>query len=116
MLCFIDTVCEIILIMHFTSDHAPPYKERFERNFFSRMQPKFLTHMLPVFCFPSLPQNPARMDLKSLQVKTFRRALLHEYPGIRINQVKWNPNDKSHQYYAIGYQAGFVRVRPFRLK
>ncbi|XP_021709793.1 titin isoform X2 [Aedes aegypti] len=66
--------------------------------------------------FSDFDKNPARMDLKSLQVKTFRRALLHEYPGIRINQVKWNPNDKSHQYYAIGYQAGFVRVRPFRLK
>lgn len=66
--------------------------------------------------FSDFDKNPSRMDLKSLQVKTFRRALLHEYPGIRVNQVQWNPNDKSHQYYAIGYQAGFVRVRPFRLK
>ncbi|KXJ82622.1 hypothetical protein RP20_CCG012679 [Aedes albopictus] len=66
--------------------------------------------------FSDHDKNPARMDLKSLQVKTFRRALLHEYPGIRINQVQWNPNDQSHQYYAIGYQAGFVRVRPIRLK
>lgn len=66
--------------------------------------------------FSDNDKNPMKMDLKSLQVKSYRRALLHEYPGIRVNQVRWNPNEKSHQYYAIGYQAGFVRVRGFRLK
>ncbi|XP_058838488.1 titin-like [Topomyia yanbarensis] len=66
--------------------------------------------------FSDNDKNPAKMDLKSLQVKSYRRALLHEYPGIRVNQVRWNPNEKSHQYYAVGYQAGFVRVRGFRLK
>ena len=48
------------------------------------------------------PQNPLKMDLKSLQVNSHRRAL-HKYPGIRINQVRWNRND--HRYYAIGFQA-----------
>ncbi|XP_055529746.1 uncharacterized protein LOC129721328 isoform X2 [Wyeomyia smithii] len=66
--------------------------------------------------FSDNDKNPQKMDLKSLQVKSYRRALLHEYPGIRVNQVRWNPNEQSHQYYAVGYQAGFVRVRGFRLK
>ncbi|XP_053683322.1 uncharacterized protein LOC128733625 [Sabethes cyaneus] len=66
--------------------------------------------------FSDNDKNPQKMDLKSLQVKSYRRALLHEYPGIRINKVCWNPNEQSHQYYAVGYQAGFVRVRGFRQK
>ncbi|KAL1381256.1 hypothetical protein pipiens_003447 [Culex pipiens pipiens] len=66
--------------------------------------------------FSDNDKSSSKMDLKSLQVKSYRRALLQEYPGIRVNQVRWNPNEGAYQFYAVGYQAGFVRVRPFRVK
>ncbi|XP_055588549.1 uncharacterized protein LOC129740929 [Uranotaenia lowii] len=66
--------------------------------------------------FTDNDKSNAKMDIQSLQVKSHRRAIFHEYPGIRINQVCWNPNRKAHLNYAIGYQTGFVRVRTFKLK
>ncbi|XP_035785742.1 mucin-17-like isoform X2 [Anopheles albimanus] len=52
-----------------------------------------------------------RSDTKSLQVKVLRRAPVDKYSVTRTTQVSFNPNSSSFYYYAIGYQAGFVRIR-----
>ncbi|XP_049539731.1 uncharacterized protein LOC125953924 isoform X1 [Anopheles darlingi] len=56
-----------------------------------------------------------RSDTKSLQVKVLRRAAVDKYSVTRTTQVSFNPNSSSFYYYAIGYQAGFVRIRGMRV-
>ncbi|XP_050091290.1 uncharacterized protein LOC126574918 isoform X2 [Anopheles aquasalis] len=56
-----------------------------------------------------------RSDTKSLQVKLLRRAAVDKYSITRTTQVSFNPNSSSFHYYAIGYQAGFVRIRGLRV-
>uniref|UniRef100_A0A1B0CL86 Uncharacterized protein n=1 Tax=Lutzomyia longipalpis TaxID=7200 RepID=A0A1B0CL86_LUTLO len=48
------------------------------------------------------------VDLKA--TKVFRSRHVAEYPLTRINRVAFNPNERASKYYAIGYQAGFVRL------
>ncbi|XP_058128780.1 uncharacterized protein LOC131271383 [Anopheles coustani] len=65
--------------------------------------------------FSDTDKNPSQSDRKSLQIKSFRRGNIAQYPGVRLNQIRWNPNSSSFLYYAIGYQAGFVRVRKIQV-
>ncbi|KFB49824.1 hypothetical protein ZHAS_00017844 [Anopheles sinensis] len=65
--------------------------------------------------FSDTDKNPSQSDRKSLQIKTFRRGNIAQYPGIRVNQIRWNPNSSSFLYHAIGYQAGFVRIRKIQV-
>nr|XP_049465459.1 uncharacterized protein LOC120955022 isoform X2 [Anopheles coluzzii] len=64
--------------------------------------------------FSDTDKVPTAMDTASLHLKTWRRGKLGHYPAVRLNQIRWNPNTTSYAYYAIGYQAGFVRVRVLR--
>uniref|UniRef100_A0A182JNZ2 Uncharacterized protein n=1 Tax=Anopheles christyi TaxID=43041 RepID=A0A182JNZ2_9DIPT len=64
--------------------------------------------------FSDTDKVPTAMDTAALHLKTWRRGKLGHYPAVRLNQIRWNPNSASYSYYAIGYQAGFVRVRVLR--
>ncbi|XP_050079727.1 uncharacterized protein LOC126567552 [Anopheles maculipalpis] len=64
--------------------------------------------------FSDTDKVPTAMDTTALHLKTWRRAKFNHYPSVRLNQIRWNPNCNSYTYYAIGYQAGFVRVRVLR--
>ncbi|XP_052891514.1 uncharacterized protein LOC128299551 [Anopheles moucheti] len=64
--------------------------------------------------FSDTDKVPTAMDTAALHLKTWRRAKFSHYPAVRLNQIRWNPNSFSYTYYAIGYQAGFVRVRVLR--
>uniref|UniRef100_A0A4Y0BIB9 Uncharacterized protein n=1 Tax=Anopheles funestus TaxID=62324 RepID=A0A4Y0BIB9_ANOFN len=64
--------------------------------------------------FSDTDKVPTAMDTAALHLKTWHRAKFNHYPAIRLNQIRWNPNSSSYMYYAIGYQAGFVRVRVLR--
>ncbi|XP_059607711.1 uncharacterized protein LOC132255625 isoform X2 [Phlebotomus argentipes] len=48
------------------------------------------------------------VDLKA--TKAHRTRHIADYPLTKINRVVFNPNERNHTLYAIGYQAGFVRV------
>lgn len=43
-----------------------------------------------------------------------RRPPIEEYPLTQINQIRCNRNADSYKFYALGYQAGFVRIRSLR--
>uniref|UniRef100_A0A182Y1U3 Uncharacterized protein n=1 Tax=Anopheles stephensi TaxID=30069 RepID=A0A182Y1U3_ANOST len=64
--------------------------------------------------FADTDKVPTAMDTTALHLKTWRRAKFNHYPAVRLNQIRWNPNCNAYKYYAIGYQAGFVRVRVLR--
>uniref|UniRef100_A0A182W975 C2H2-type domain-containing protein n=1 Tax=Anopheles minimus TaxID=112268 RepID=A0A182W975_9DIPT len=61
--------------------------------------------------FSDTDKIPNAMDTAALHLKTWRRTKFNHYPAVRLNQIRWNPNSFSYTYYAIGYQAGFVRIR-----
>uniref|UniRef100_A0A182Q479 C2H2-type domain-containing protein n=1 Tax=Anopheles farauti TaxID=69004 RepID=A0A182Q479_9DIPT len=65
--------------------------------------------------FSDTDKVPTAMDSAALKLKSWRRGKLNHYPAERLNQIRWNPNSGSYTYYAIGYQAGFVRIRLFRM-
>uniref|UniRef100_A0A182M2Y1 C2H2-type domain-containing protein n=1 Tax=Anopheles culicifacies TaxID=139723 RepID=A0A182M2Y1_9DIPT len=64
--------------------------------------------------FSDTDKIPTAMDTAALHLKTWHRSKFNHYPAVRLNQIRWNPNSFSYTYYAIGYQAGFVRVRVMR--
>uniref|UniRef100_A0A182MYI6 C2H2-type domain-containing protein n=1 Tax=Anopheles dirus TaxID=7168 RepID=A0A182MYI6_9DIPT len=65
--------------------------------------------------FSDTDKVPTAMDSAALKLKSWRRGKLSHYPAERLNQIRWNPNSSSYTYYAIGYQAGFVRIRLVRM-
>uniref|UniRef100_A0AAG5DQ59 Uncharacterized protein n=1 Tax=Anopheles atroparvus TaxID=41427 RepID=A0AAG5DQ59_ANOAO len=65
--------------------------------------------------FSDTDEHPSECDRKSLRVKAFRRGNIEQYPAVRLNQIRWNPNSSSFLHYAVAYQAGFVRIRKMQL-
>jgi general transcription factor 3C polypeptide 2 len=49
--------------------------------------------------------------MASLGLKTLRSRALVGYPFSQINRVRFNENQQAHLFYALGYQAGFVRIK-----
>jgi general transcription factor 3C polypeptide 2 len=49
--------------------------------------------------------------MKAMGMKKLRPRCIVGYPFHRINRVRFNPNAEQFHYFAMGYQAGFVRVK-----
>jgi hypothetical protein len=47
----------------------------------------------------------------SKRPKSFRGAPSNISKQLQINTIRFNRNELSHRFYAIGYETGFVRIR-----
>jgi general transcription factor 3C polypeptide 2 len=50
-------------------------------------------------------------SMASLGMKTLRSRTVIGFPFSQINRVRFNENQQAHKFYALGYQAGFVRIK-----
>lgn len=58
--------------------------------------------------------QPIHAKQISVDLLNSRRPPIEEYPLTQINQIRCNRNADAYKFYALGYQAGFVRIRSLR--
>lgn len=58
--------------------------------------------------------QPIHAKQCQVEVLNARRPPIEEYPLTQINQIRCNRNADAYKFYALGYQAGFVRIRSLR--